>query len=1140
MRAAVAASAVLMLATGLGSPASAEAPGGVVVARVAPGSAAERNGLRPGDRLLRWQQGDAGGTFDSPFDVLEVELERAPRGEVHLSGLRESVPLAVALFPDHWGLEVRPPLPDEVLAIYEGARRDLTGEDAEAALADLLGLAEHASVSAALEARLWVAWETVRAGIDAGRLEGARAAALRGAREAREHDRREIEAQFLTELARALEEWGRLDEALSLLTEALAIRRALAPQGLAVATTLTRRSRVALAQVRDQGQARADLAQATAAFESLAPRSLAQAVVLEVLAFSLPTTSDCVQTLERALALKETLAPESLAVADALYRLTDLTYDVQRRLERAQHTQAIRHRLAPGSLEEAASLSILADAERRLGDTRAAEQHERQALAMRERLRPGSLQVAESLRSLGNLLLARGDLAGAEAADLRAIEICETTAPESELLSRLRNNMGYLARLQGDFAAAEAHLNRALSTGAAQQGETVLTGVLVINLGDVAFDQGDLQEAKRRYQRAATIIKAIDPNRPVLTYIERRLGQVLFASGELAEAEALYKAALAKTPYPRTITGSEMHHALGELALRRGNLEDAELHHRSALSVREDIAPGSLWEAESCHALGTVAWQRAQREVALAFFRRAVGALESQVRNLGTSPEVRTRFRARHQAIYRDLERLLLELGRPQEAFHVVESSRARSLLALLQARELEFAAVPEPLERERRLADAEYDRTLARLGSVPSTDDAQLVRARQGLEVARQRQDEVRARIRNAAPRLAAMRDPQPLDLPGVRRALSPGTLLLTYSLGAEDSRVYAVGPGPEDFSVLHLDLGEVSLRQEVRSFREAIQTARGALGRRALLRHSERLGRALLSPAAGQLERAERVLVVPDAALHLLPFGALGLTKPKAGHRFLVQVKPIHVASSVTLYAELTRPEARRSAGGEVVGFGDPLYPRTYGAEGAPALRGALRSGLRLDPLPWTRGELSALRRVATKEPRLWLGSEATEQRAKSLDVDSRIVHFACHAFVDEAFPLESGLALSVPRSGQQAEENGLLQAWEVFEKVRLDAELVTLSACQTAVGKEVAGEGLLGLTWAFQYAGARSVLASLWEVSDASTADLMRRFYGHWGRGVPKAEALRRAQLELLERPATSAPFYWAAFELIGDWR
>ncbi len=1121
--------------------ASADEPAGIVVAGTSPESVAARKGLRAGDRLLRWEQGDAAGSFESPFDLAEVELERAPRGEVRVHGLRDDLPLAVVLFPDDWGLEVRPHLPDPAISAFEAAQRQLSQGDTDGALASLIDLAQQPSLASRQDARLWVVWEELRGAADAGRLDRARAAGERGAQQARREHRPRVQAQFLVQLAAVLEEWGRLEEADTLLTEALAIRRALEPGSLAVAAVLTQRSRVALALARDPAQARIDLAEAAAAYDRLAPESLARAALLDVLASSLPTTSDMMQTLERALTLKEALAPEGLAVAETLFRLTDYTYDVKQRLERAQRAQAIRHRLAAGTLDEAASLSNLGDALRRLGDTRAAEEHERQALAIRELRRPGSLQVADSLKSLGSLLHFRGDFVRAEQAILRAIEICEKVAPEAELLGRLLNNLGYLRRMQGDFAAAEVPLNRALSAQG-WQGKDVLGGVLLINLGDVAFEQGNLSLARQRFQQADAIIRAIDPERPVLSYLQRRLGQLLFALGDLAEAEKLYQAALAKDEerYPRSITRSELHHALGELALRRGDLDAAERSHRTALALREELAPGSLWEAESCHSLAVLCRRRGQTDEALGLLRRAAGALEVQVRNLGTSPEVRARFRARHQAIFRDLEELLVEMGRADEAFGAMESSRSRALLALLKARDLEFAAVPEPLERERRLADAEYDGALVRLGSTPSADSPQRARVLQELEVARRRQDEARARIRVAAPRLAAVRDPQPLDLAGVRRALAPGTLLLAYSLGAETSRLYALGPGPQDFAVARLPVGEAALREEVRSFRESIQARRGRLRRRDLLDRSRRLGEILLSPVTAQLAGAERVLIAPDGALHALPFGALGLPAPGRSHRFLVQAKPLHTVSSVTLYAELVRPRDAGSRPREVVGFGDPHYARSQVDAGPAALRGDLRSGRRLEPLPWTRSELQALGLAASNKPQLWLGAEATEERAKALGPEHRIIHFACHGLLDEVFPLESGLALSTPGASKPGAENGLFQAWEIFENLRIDADLVTLSACQTALGKEVAGEGLMGLSWAFQYAGARSVLASLWEVSDASTADLMRHFYRQVGSGVSKAEALRRAQLELLNHPATSAPFYWAAFELIGDWR
>jgi len=139
-----------------------------------------------------------------------------------------------------------------------------------------------------------------------------------------------------------------------------------------------------------------------------------------------------------------------------------------------------------------------------------------------------------------------------------------------------------------------------------------------------------------------------------------------------------------------------------------------------------------------------------------------------------------------------------------------------------------------------------------------------------------------------------------------------------------------------------------------------------------------------------------------------------------------------------------------------------------------------------------------------------------------------------------------------LTIPKQVVERQENGLLQAWEIVEQVRLDANLVVLSACETALGKEVAGEGILGLTRAFQYAGARSVLASLWSMADVSTGELMQRFCADLTQGMAKDEALRQAQLAVINGPVVigegedaierglSTPFYWAAFQIYGDWK
>jgi CHAT domain-containing protein len=180
-------------------------------------------------------------------------------------------------------------------------------------------------------------------------------------------------------------------------------------------------------------------------------------------------------------------------------------------------------------------------------------------------------------------------------------------------------------------------------------------------------------------------------------------------------------------------------------------------------------------------------------------------------------------------------------------------------------------------------------------------------------------------------------------------------------------------------------------------------------------------------------------------------------------------------------------------------------------------------------------------------------YLGVEATEEHAKSIPAGVSIVHFATHGVIDEVFPFNSAVVLSMPEQLEDGRENGLLQAWEIFERVRLDADLVVLSACESGLGKEMGGEGLIGLTRAFQYAGARSVMASLWKISDRTTAEFMVRFYRHLKEGHSKVEALRATQVEFIRGPIqvtndkgervdfdASAPYYWAAFQIYGDWQ
>ena len=228
------------------------------------------------------------------------------------------------------------------------------------------------------------------------------------------------------------------------------------------------------------------------------------------------------------------------------------------------------------------------------------------------------------------------------------------------------------------------------------------------------------------------------------------------------------------------------------------------------------------------------------------------------------------------------------------------------------------------------------------------------------------------------------------------------------------------------------------------------------------------------------------------------------------------------------------------------------DPQLPDAVAdTTGTPPHR-LLERTAELGPLPGARREAQAIAELFGPSAETYLGAAATEARVMEVGGRADVLHLGAHGFVDGDAPLDSGLVLAVAPGSRGRGRNGVLQAWEVFEQLRLDADLVVLSGCETGVGELLLGEGMMGLSRAFQYAGARSVVASLWAVRDASTAVFMSRFYERLRVGTSKDRALQRARMTLiastaqadsdpsLERVDLSHPYHWAAFQLHGDWR
>ncbi|HEY6401076.1 MAG TPA: CHAT domain-containing protein, partial [Blastocatellia bacterium] len=447
-----------------------------------------------------------------------------------------------------------------------------------------------------------------------------------------------------------------------------------------------------------------------------------------------------------------------------------------------------------------------------------------------------------------------------------------------------------------------------------------------------------------------------------------------------------------------------------------------------------------------------------------------------------------------------------------------------------------------------------------------------------------------LRAQIRARDPRYAALTQPQPLSLTEIQRhVLDPDTLLLEYSLGDNASYLFVVS---QTSITSHRLPKRAEIEEAARRVRELLTApqprpgdteakyqARIKEARESYWPQAAELSRMLLGPVASQLGR-KRLAIVADGALQYIPFAALPAPSPgnDEGRDSGAEPQPLFVEHeivslpSASTLATLRRETAgRKPAEKTLAVLADPVFTdddtrvRRNVSKGAAKgknrsadsdkadigflqmSRSGLETGLIRDEAAF--GRLLGTRREATvisalvpeQERKRALDFEASRTTALSPELGQyRIVHFATHGMLNSVHPGLSGIVLSlVDKEGKS--QDGFFRLQDIYN-LKLPAELVVLSACQTGLGKDIKGEGLIGLTRGFMYAGAPRIVASLWKVDDRATSELMKRFYqGMLGpERLRPADALRQAQLSLWKEKQWRAPYYWAAFVLQGEWK
>jgi CHAT domain-containing protein/Tfp pilus assembly protein PilF len=780
-----------------------------------------------------------------------------------------------------------------------------------------------------------------------------------------------------------------------------------------------------------------------------------------------------------------------------------------------------------------------------------------------------ALDIASSLDTKGdqqsailnNLAIAAvniGDYSRAEEIYKRIFLLLGDREDRQLFLAGIYANLGALEHGRDDFAAAETYFKKALAIYDKMPSDPLETSRVILNLGRLAIDQKDYASADRLCTQALEMRRAASVQGSLLCYPLDCLALAALQrnSTEAAKTFADQALRIAESEAPNgSLLLADLLERRSSIAFEERNFTIAEALARKALSIYRRISPNTLFDASTLHRLAKIKSLNHEPDAAEEFFRAAIAAAEAQWQRAYNSEVARGTYRSKNRSLYFNYMLFLIQdRNEPAGAFDVLERWRAGAFLALLGERDLISSQIPEHLHQARRRLAREYDRILQNLRSAI---DAEKISALEiELEAIRKQQAETAAVIRQAYPEFAAIRYPQPIKYEELRSTLDTQTVLLSYSLGNTETFLFVAAPS-KPIQLFKLPIGEDALRRDVALFRELVYGTWGPTHRsprhRALLEKAASLYSILVKPAEAAIAAGSRVMIVPDGSLHLLPWAALvrlaSVNESRQGLEYFAEWRPLHVILSATVYREVAKKRTRVPDFDwdppSFVGFADPALA----SSGAPGWL----SNSNLKPLPFTRTEVGMISILFPASHSLHISSDATEENAKKIDIGSRYVHFAAHTLLSEKSPLDSAVVLAAPEPLRESSDNGLLQAWEIFDQVRLGADLVVLSACESALGKEQGGEGLISLTRAFQYAGARSVLASLWKISDRTTAELMVRFYKHLKEGKTKDEALRAAQIELIRGPIeitnekgevekvdASAPYYWAAFQLYGDWQ
>ena len=1128
---------ILLLTAVVSAEASPEASD-ILVRRLVAYGAAEQAGIPEGAKLQSWSTSDGSRTtFDSWIDVRLLELERGFFETVRIYGISEGREASWLLELPSWGLIVAPEIanledPENLAAIESLLARSSSDVETDLRVWLHLQRAELLEEKAEIQAADDAFEEALLVSAELGTSATAAVSDERG--------------RFLFDQ----QQYSRARQAYRAALDSVDEESLLTVHLLGMAVRQ-------LFYSGEITQARTDLETLLPLVLKVAPNSLVQARYQNWLAqiYGVYGEDEKEETLlTEALALQRAHGPHDHST---LAQLLDARGNIAKK--KGQWDAAIRYTREavdlgithqPESAGTASLLNNLGHVYISLGDLEEAGHWIQQSLELYQRVSPGLDEIIP-LANLALIALERGQLIEASDLSQRSVALADELEPESSWTSAGLRVLSEVARRRGDLETARIHSNRAIQAVLAEADGGELAAEELTWHANLLRQQGEIKEARDLIVKIRGEQPPPEGPREIDAALLTSLGHLELELGNEIRTEQLWRQALEiyEAMVPGGARAAGAHARLAGLAIQRGQLKDAETSIEAGLKIAIEVLPGTLVEADLWSLRGQLEESRNQSPQALESYCRSRDSAELQREAVGGTDLDQSYFAERLQTYYRDCLRHLAQQGNTEAAFEVFEQSRGRVLRDLLGRRRADWDNQLAPKTREQlhgaRRAVAGARLRLQGLGRVAPELEA----TRADLETAQTELAVAENLALQQAPQLAYGPQSPKVSLQEALAALPRTSTFIGYSVGAQSTWALVASVSPTDgqrtLHVRELKADQASLRTLATEFLASLDLANRVPI--ASLNHTGRKLHALLiEPLEDLLPPGTEIIVSPDVPLLEVPFAALvqPTSATGTGTNYLIQKYPIRYLYSLSMAALPSAVQASRDQGGIVLGLAAPTGHQPS----------ALRElGLEDLALPGARREVEALglQYAGNGQARTLLGKAATEAELYRLAPSAQILHFATHGVYDSAYPLASWLLLS-PGEG----EDGKLEAWEIVERLRTDARLATLSACESARGQPFAGEGLLGLARALHIAGARNVLASSWRINDRSTADLMAEFYRRLAAGDSEAEALRQAQISVLRRenqpdedstqrgvgglaPADSSvhPFYWAAFRLSG---